>query len=183
MTKQKKSQSGMTLTEVLVAVSVSILIVGAAYLISVTGQKSYSQTQDRIELTQNARIALDRMSREIRQSTEIVTEFPSQEIMFEDGHTTINRYIIYNLNNNNLRRIVRAYYFGSSLPDETEWVVYDSKDKEGHSPNWQNIEDEEMANFISSLQFSGETVVNIDLAASKNGTTFNFATSILPRNL
>lgn len=86
---------GFTLTEVLVTIAILVLIIGAVYSAYVLTQRAYQEGEMAAELTQNGRVILERMSREIRQAKEIVTELPeerinpSNEILFQDGHSSV----------------------------------------------------------------------------------------------
>lgn len=62
------SKRGVTLVELLVAVALLSLIMVAFYTIFKGGTKAYETGETRVELIQNARIALDRISSEIRQA-------------------------------------------------------------------------------------------------------------------
>src|SRR4030042_5028455 len=112
-------KKGFSLPELLIAITITALVVEAAYFASRIGQETVKTTAEKIELAQNARVILDRMSREIRQATDIVTELPpgnddpadppKNTIMFEDGHSAINQYISYRLENNNAYRPAPTY--------------------------------------------------------------------------
>ncbi len=85
-------KSGFTLIEVSVTIAILGLVLGAIYGVYNLSQKAYTTEENMIEITQNGRVVFERLSREIRQATEIVTELPADEasatstIMFEDGH-------------------------------------------------------------------------------------------------
>ena len=85
-------QIGFTLTEVLVTIVVFALVTGAIYSITLFNQKAYREGETAAEITQNGRVILERMTREIRQAEEIVTVLPEErlnpagEILFQDGH-------------------------------------------------------------------------------------------------
>jgi len=85
-------QKGFTLTELLVVVAVLILVTGIISSIFQLSQKIYRTGEAVAELTQNGRVVLERMMREIRQAKEVVTDLPeeeentSNEIVFQDGH-------------------------------------------------------------------------------------------------
>ena len=185
-------KKGFSLPELLIAITITALVVEAAYFASRIGQETFETTGERIELAQNARVILDRMSREIRQATDIVTELPpgsgdpgnppANTIMFEDGHTDVNQYISYLIDGNDAYRTVTAYYFGDSLPDSSEWIVYEAIDDEGNPPNSTNISNTIIAEHISSLEIYGDTIIFIELTASEDDQTADFATSVYPRN-
>ncbi len=61
-------ERGVTLVELLVAVALLSLLMVAFYTIFKGGTKAYETGETRVELIQNARIALDRISSEIRQA-------------------------------------------------------------------------------------------------------------------
>lgn len=63
-----RSSQGFTLAEVLVALSLSLLIVGAMYTLYITQTKTQVLQRDLIELQQNVRASLDLINRELRQA-------------------------------------------------------------------------------------------------------------------
>ena len=186
-------KKGFTLTELLIAITITVLVVEAAYFASNVGQRTFNSASEKIEITQNARILLDRMSREIRQATEIVTVLPptnndpedppKSEIILEDGHVTINRYITYRLEGAQVNRIITAYYFGAILPDSSEWVVQSARDALGNPPNSAIISNNVIAEQIISFQIWGDSLVNIDVTVGTNDMHEDFSTAIFARNL
>lgn len=74
--KIRLTQNSFTLVEVLVAISIAFVLLTALYTTFITANQSYRKTINQSELTQNARIALERISRDIRQADNIVTELP-----------------------------------------------------------------------------------------------------------
>lgn len=185
-------KKAFSLPELLIAITITALVVEAAYFASRIGQETFKKTSEKIELAQNARVILDRMSREIRQATDVVTELPpvsddpgdppKNTIMFEDGHIVINQYISYRIDNGNAYRAVTAYYFGPTLPDSSEWVIHDAIDSENNPPNSTNINDDLIAENITSLEIYGDTVIYIEMTASKDDQSADFATAVYPRN-
>lgn len=89
------TKKAFTLVEILTVVFLGTLIIMAAYEVYLMSYKSYKRNSQSAELTQNARIAMERFSRDIRQAEEIVTVLPADpsagappsEIKFQDGHT------------------------------------------------------------------------------------------------
>ena len=75
--KLHKNTTGFTLPEILVSLSLFVLIIFLVNSVYVLSQRAYNKNSDTAELTQNVRVSLDRISREIRQSTNIVTELPA----------------------------------------------------------------------------------------------------------
>ena len=186
-------KKSFSLPELLIAITITILISEAAYFASNVGRQTFNRTSEKVEITQNARVLLDRMSREIRQATEVVTDLPpvnndpanppSSEIIFEDGHTAINRYITYRLENNQVRRIITAYFFSEGLPDSSEWVLKNARGENNRLPNYLDISNEIIADKIISLQIWGESLINIDITAGINDQQEQFSTTVFARNL
>jgi prepilin-type N-terminal cleavage/methylation domain-containing protein len=60
---------GFTLIELLIAMTVGLVVIGAAYQSFVTQQKTYRVQREVTEMLQNARAAVDFMARELRMAT------------------------------------------------------------------------------------------------------------------
>ena len=73
------SKSGFSLAEMIVAIGVSILLIGAVYTVYSLSQKSFKIGTQKAELDQNARVAMERMSREIRKTEEILSTLPATD--------------------------------------------------------------------------------------------------------
>jgi len=98
MPKKKKDffLTGLTLIELIITTTIFVLIVGILYSVFILNQHTYSEAEKMDEITQNGKIILERITRELRQTNEIVTplpdtkdnpEFPPpEEILFRDGH-------------------------------------------------------------------------------------------------
>jgi len=76
MRRMLRDQRGFTLTELLVVTAVLAIVLGAVILIQQKGQEAYIMGSNRVETQQNARVALDLMTRELRSATAI-TAIPS----------------------------------------------------------------------------------------------------------
>ena len=61
-----KKQGGMTLIELLVAMVICAILIGATYRVFISQQKIFVVQQDVVDMQQNSRFAIDRMTREIR---------------------------------------------------------------------------------------------------------------------
>lgn len=85
-------QRGFTLTEIVVVIAIFGLVIIAVYSAYILSREAYLRGEDMAEITQNGRVILERISREIRQAKEIVIELPEEkisppnEIKFHDGH-------------------------------------------------------------------------------------------------
>jgi prepilin-type N-terminal cleavage/methylation domain-containing protein len=92
---KKINNAGFTIPEVLMAISISSLVVLMIASAIFYSQKAYTQGESSAEMAQNARIILERMSREIRQAKRISTSLPEtideavNEIQFQDGHVPV----------------------------------------------------------------------------------------------
>jgi len=186
-----KNQRGFTLLEILVSLSLftlAIILVGSMYSLS---QRSYNKGAGKGELVQNARVSLDRITRELRQSVNIVTVLPetasdplnppAAEIFFQDGHDASQiTYLRYYLDSTDLKRSYIAYYF-SSEPDT--YVTYDSVDQNGNPPQKLVFEDRIIGEYFNELQFWGSSsLIHLSFALEKNQDSFNINSSVFRRN-
>jgi len=180
------SQLGFTLAEMVIAITVSVLIVvtvSSAYTLS---QRTYLGGESAAEITQNGRVILERMSREIRQAKEIVTELSTTStgatstIEFQDGHdiSTIH-YIRYFKDGANVKREKIVYNF-----DETATSVpWNAKDEYGNPPTPSIEESAIVGEYVNNLEIWGMPVINISLTLEKSGKTVDLKTAIFGRNL
>ncbi len=184
-------QTGFTLPEIMVSLAIFvmvILITGSIYSLS---QKSYKKSADLAELTQNNRVYLDRLSRELRQAVNIITTLPptdtdpdnppADQILFQDGHDSSQiTYIRYYLNGSELMREHKAYAFDT---EPGVYVYYDSLDAGGSPPNEVILEDRVIGEYFNQIKFWGSGgIVNIYLKLIKNTNTFEIETSAYGRN-
>lgn len=186
-----KKNNGFTVLEIVVSLSLfamAVLLVGSMYDLS---QKSYNKGANRSEVVQNARVVLDRMSREMRQTIEIITNLPnteidplnppSQEIFFQDGHD-ISRitYIKYYLDDNYLMRMHIAYYFPG---EPNNYVLWNSVDQNSNPPLTIILEDRIVGEYFNSIKFWGENgLINTKISLTKNRDTVEMSTSVFARN-
>lgn len=182
-----KNKSGFTLIEVLVSITITILlffILTEAYILS---QKIYSKTDAKAEITQNGRVILDRLIRELRQTTDIISDIPetiataSNEIIFQDGHNAnkIN-YIRYYLQDKNLMR-QEIYLF---FPEDPEiYVYFYATDKFGNPAQLGSTTPKIIGEFVDDIDFWGNGLININLNLSKNNQSEIINTAVYGRNL
>lgn len=182
---------GFTLIEILVAMAISLVILIGLYGTYILTSKTHRQSTNQEELAQNGRIALERISRDLRQTSKITTTMPivetdllnppSTNIQFQDGHyTTKIRYLKYYLSGSDLRRQVIHYSF-SAAP--TVWVEASTLDQYNNPPTETIDEDLVKADKISQLKFWGTNVVNVQLTTLNNENSFVFNTTIFGRNI
>ena len=182
----KRTQKGFTVLEIVVSIALFtfvIILITAMYALA---QRAYNKASNRGELAQNARVSLDRISREIRQSVDIITilpevhddpeDPPAEEIFFQDGHDINDiTYLHYYLDGTNLMRSHVVYYFEE---DPNTYVSWDSKDAIEDI-----IENRVVGEYFNSMEFWGtDGLVNIDLILIKNQNEFNISTSVFSRN-
>lgn len=161
-----------------------ILVTGSLYSFA---QRSYNIFEDEMELVQNGRVAYDRMSREIRQSVEIVTPLKedmsttSEEIMFQNGHDndTVN-YIYYYLDGSDLRRAKLAYYYEEE-PDV--YVKHNSVNEDDESPQQKVLQDRIVGEYFKKMEFwGGGGLVHASTTLKEADKSFSLKTKIFSRN-
>jgi prepilin-type N-terminal cleavage/methylation domain-containing protein len=193
-----KNKKGFTLTELLIAVIIALLIVLIVSTIFVLNQKVLRKSNIKAELTQNARITLDLMAREIRQAEEIVTTLPpndsdpgliAHELQFEDGQIDTHiQYIKYYLDNSDLKRQIIIYYFDASCggpcppSDPSYYVHWDDTDPFG-GPIEEILEDRIIGEYFSNLDFYDPDKINADLILQKQNEQIKIKSIIHPRNI
>lgn len=189
---------GLTLMEILVGITMSTLLIGALYGVYLVSYKTYTRSVNQAELNQNARIAMERMGRDIRQATNITSELPPDNtnplfpahdnIKFRDGHVTDRiQYIEYYLVNNELHRKLTHYCF-SSTPETcliTDWVTPDVISlHDGFGPAEAIDEDTVKADSITNLQFYGSSnLIGINITVTNGISTYKSQTAIYARNI
>jgi len=187
----KKNTAGFSLLEIIVSISLFTIIILLVSDIFLVAQRAYSKNSNIAELTQNARVSLDRISRELRQSSNIITTLPAtdddpsnppaNQIFLQDGHD-INQitYLRYYLDGTNLMREHKAYYF---IQEPSVYVAYNALDQGGSLPLTTIIDDRVVGEYFTTLNFWGAGgLINISLGLIKNENIFNLETSVFSRN-
>lgn len=178
-----------TLSEVLIVVAVLMIVTAAVYDGYVLSQKAYRESETSAEITQNGRVILERITREIRQAKEIIGDFPEDrgsaenEITFEDGHISEPyNYIHYFKTDNTVKREVIVYYFFGD-PEETP-VPWNAIPPLGQTLLTKNLEEARViGEYVDKLEFWGERVINVSLGLQEKDKSLNLETKILGRNL
>ena len=186
---EKNLLRAFTLVEVLIAITIFSLVVIAIFSLYLSGVGFYRRGTTRSELLQNGRVILERMSREIRQAREIVTELSETEsgatstILFEDGHISPNyHYIHYFQEGDLIKREVIGYYFSD---DQSQTLVpWDSTPPSGQALETVVLEEAKIiGEHLQDLKIWGSDLVNISLTLTENGETIELKTKIFGRNL
>ncbi len=186
---------GFTLTEVLVTITILGLVMGAVYVAFLLNQRAYQEGEKAAELIQNGRVILERMTREIRQAREIVTELSddatgaTSTIKFEDGHDiSFIHYINYFRDDNDktIKREVIAYYFSlSGDPNTTStYQAWDAVPPDGETLETTTLEGPEIiGEYAIDLKLWGLMNINISLILEKKEKSINLNTKVFGRNL
>jgi len=192
---------GFTIIEMLIVIAIFCLVVGLVLNIFVFSQNFYRQTENNLELLQNGRIILERISRDLRQAAEMVTALPqvpdnpdnppTQEIEFQDGHApspyqdlgSNYYYIRYYLDSDSkeVHRQYRIYCFEPCAVCSS-YYRWNDIDEQGFQPQACNLEDEVVGEYLLDLRFWGSGLIGIALDLSKSGQVINLKTAIWARN-
>lgn len=186
---RKADNKGFALTELLVTTVILVLISAAIYASFTISQRAYRESEFSAEVTQNGRVIMERMTRDIRQARNIVGNLPeeessaAEEIIFEDGHVLEQyQYVRYFKINDIIKREVSGYYF-SGDPTET-LVPYNAFPPSGQSLLTKTIEQAKtIGECVSILKIWKSNGINIDLGLAKNNKNIYLETKISGRNL
>jgi prepilin-type N-terminal cleavage/methylation domain-containing protein len=98
------NERGFTLAELLAVCAVLGLLMAGLFLALQQGQTAYLFSAGRVEVQQNARVALDRMLRELRTATQVTTATANDvQCTYLDGTNTLVT-VEYSLNGTSLQR-------------------------------------------------------------------------------
>ena len=194
-----KSGGGFTLTETLVILAIfAIVIVGISSTLFLA-QKWLAEGRDLRDINHEGRKILTRMSREIRQTKEIVTELPGvdsgkdnpSEIEFEDGHTPSPyeylgsdfyyiRYLIYSSDGQSPYQLKRQYRVYCLDDCEVCEKYYSWTEEQVHPCN---LEENIIGSHIADLEFWGAGLINVNVSLEKGNKKLNLKTKISGRGL
>ncbi len=180
-------QKGFTLTEMTVVIVIFGLIITTVYSIYALSQRVYRTGGEMAEITQNGRVILERMAREIRQAREVVTELSDDEseassvIEFEDGHVAARYYYIYYYQEGDkVKREVRIYFFPSDPGIFLPWNATSPTE----TLNVDIIEGPVIiGEYVTNLKFWESQTINIFTTLVKNNQEIDLSTKIFGRNL
>ena len=86
---KKPNNSGFTLVEVIIAINISVILFLIISLAYYTSQNTYKKTDRRAEITQNSRVILDRIIRELRQAQSVTTPLPADNSTNQYGDSPV----------------------------------------------------------------------------------------------
>lgn len=183
----EEQSKGFTLMEIMVTVGIFVIVIFITGSLYSLAQSSYNTATDEMELVQNARVAYDRISREIRQSPAIATSLytdpasSTNEIMFQNGHDeNIINYIYYYLDGSDLRRAKMVYYFDS---EPNTHVRYNITNASGDYPKSKVIEDRVVGEYFQNIEFwGGNGLVHASSTLTKDKESFSMYSSVYSRN-
>lgn len=191
---QINKKSAFTLVELLVAMLISSILISITVSTYTLFRKSIAEDQNKAAITQNARVAFDRLSRELRQTPDIVSKLPVNlldtvtaqpgEIEFEDGHaspgdTNYLSYRRYYLIGTNLKLDTIEYYFSA---EPTIRVKYDSVRSGGVLPIKRVLSTQDVAETVQSIAFYGTHPIIFYLTSSDGKQSLTLRTSLYERN-
>src|SRR3989338_1610027 len=190
MLKVLRKEKGFTLTEIISVLGLTLLVTMLIYNIFLISQESFGVGDRHLEISQNGRVFLDRLSRELRQTQEIVTSLPetkdvegfppAEELEFQDGHNISDiQYIRYYQDNGQIKRQEKYYYFFSE-PDTH--VYWNSEDELGGNPESLVTEERPIAEYINGLNFYGSSITYIDVRLAKQDSLLHIFTGVWGRN-
>lgn len=187
-----------TLVELLVAISISSILIVVSVSVYNLFRRSTIADQAKSDLSQNARVALDRLTRELRQTPDIVTQLPASpsdttvvepnEIEFEDGNVSVGdpdylTYHRYYLAGTTLEMDIREYYFASDTSTRVHW---NDRDASNNLPIAHVISTQAVAQDVSGFVLYGQKPVEVILTTSDPalpGQTYQLRTYLTGRNI
>ena len=195
---------GFTIVEVLVATAIFVIVVILIFAIYFTSQKFYQKTETKAEILQNARVVLERMTRELRQTQNIVTVLPqvpdnpssppTSEIEFQDGHIpspyaflgSDYYYIRYYISTSTgeINRQYKVYCFDNCQACSIYFKWNDVQVIDGIPTGVHgcSLEDRVIGELAQEIKFWGAGVVNISLKLQKLNEQIDFQTNVFGRN-
>lgn len=203
--RNQKFLTGFTIIEVTVTISILIIVIMAVLGISFLGQRFYQHGEARAEILQNGRIISERITREIRQADELVTQLPQipglpenpppKEIEFQDGHTPspfaylgseyyyIRYYIAADSNEVYRQYMVYCFDVCGVCSEYFRWndTKMDGGVEVGTSPC--ELENKIIGEYVQDMNFWGAGIINVSLTMQKDSEQIDLNTKVLGRNL
>lgn len=186
-----KKNKGFTIIEILIVLIISSAVLGISTAVYNTFRKAITRDQNTAAMAQNARVALDRISREVRQASGIVTAIPvdendttipqPNELEFEDGHANDISYKRYYISGTILKMDINEYYFSYDTANRVSWNAIGNGEV---SPIKHTISTQDIADNVQSLEFYGAKPLEIVITTTDYvGQNLTLRTKLYERNL
>ena len=185
-----------TLVELLVAIIISSVLIAITVQTYTLFRRAVVQDESRSGLNQNGRVALDRMTRELRLTPELLSVFPltpadtsvpePHQVEFQDGYVSSSdpsylTYHRYYLSGTTLQLDVKQYYFSAQPTVRVDAV---SVDGSGNPPIAQVISTQSIAQEVTSFNLYGHKPLQVLLTTGDNFTqSYSLRSQITGRNL
>lgn len=117
ITAALRNQKGVTLVEMMIAASLAGLLAAGTGLFLQEGQDAYQAGAGRSEVQQNARVALDRVIRELRTGTAVVSGNATSITFQYVDEAGVTVTVQYSLNGTNLQRNQTAPVPATAQPE------------------------------------------------------------------
>lgn len=184
-------KKAFTLIELLVAILISSILIGTTVSVYTLFQRSMGQDQFQADVIQNARVALDRLTRELRQTPDVVTVLPDDPndnsvqqpgaIEFEDGHNYDLSYHRYYIVGGVLKMDEKEYYFSYQNSIRVHW---NSVGNGGVAPISRVISTIDIADNVQSLTLYGSNLIQIIIETGDGSSRdYQLRTTVMARNL
>jgi prepilin-type N-terminal cleavage/methylation domain-containing protein len=190
MSRTSKKKLGFTLIEVLVAIIVSSILISITVSVYNLFRKSMILDQSKADIAQNGRISLDRLTRELRQTPDVVTTLPNDvndvsvaqpgQIEFQDGHANDLTYRRYYVSGSTLKVDTKEYYFSGNSGVRVPWNASGGQGTlTAHVISTQDIADS-----IQNISFYGSNQVQIIMnTIGESNQVYPLRTVVYGRNL
>lgn len=176
-----KDQSGFTLVEVLVAMMLMLTVMFALYSIFDMSLRVFSFGNDKVEASENARIGLARMEREVRAAypqdkAPLIAPTPDTRLLLPN---TDNDTIVFGNDTNGNRVVDAGEVITYDLPSGANRLKRNSEDTVEYV---SGLSFEYQDRFGSPVAYTSAEIVKITLTVNKDGRTQNLQTDVSLRN-
>ena len=164
-----KRESGFTLIEVIVSLIIVGIMTAVAGMAIVTGIKGYVFARDNAVISEKARMAVARMSRELMELTDVITAEVSR-ITYKrpDGGSAITQTIYLDPDDN----VIKISAGGDDLVDRVSSFTLTYYNKE--MGNWVAGTDD--------IRLLDTVKIDLNLTRSDGSADVAFSTTVIPRN-
>lgn len=145
---KKQLKSAFTLVEVVVAMAIFTMVLGATLLIYQHSLQSWSRTDSATTVQENMRLVLDRMTRELRTAVSI------EEAAVVNGQTRISFQTYISQNNQLVMKNITYYH------DPTSQQIYRKVDAGSPNPLAENITGMELYYYDQAQSLLGQNTVS-----------------------